>query len=216
MTGKQISRRNFLKLGCLSAAALSLTACGVAAGATALAPDPPPVSLAASRYGEDNMNKRVLITYATHAGANEDAAVEIGKVLGARGFAADVTPVLDQPPVGNYQYVVIGSPVYGSKLREEMLDFVGANQAALQRLPVAFYSVCLGGLSNDPATLHERLMVFDPLRQYASPVAEVLFPGRVNRRSATLFLPGWLARFFPTLDFTRPDRVRAWTQTLFA
>lgn len=61
------------------------------------------------------MNKRILVTYATHTGSTVDVAAAIGETLGARGFAVDVRPVKENPSVDGYQAVVMGSAVNGAK-----------------------------------------------------------------------------------------------------
>ena len=161
------------------------------------------------------MNNRVLVAYATYAGSTQEVAVEIGKMLGERGFSVDVIPVLEQPQVDDYQFVLIGSAVYGSRWRSEAVDFVDANQVALRRVLVALFSVCLAGLAKDEATLSKSLAIFDPVRPLVQPAAEVLFAGKVDRRGVSLFLPGWLAQFFPTLDFRDWNQIRSWAQTVF-
>lgn len=210
---KAISRRRFLQIGCISTAALSLVVCGV----TATVPDPPPVVLSPITFGEKGMNECILIAYASFAGSTQEVAVDIGKTLGERGFWVDVVPVLEKPQVGNYQFVLIGSAVYGSRWRSEAIEFVETNQLALNGVPVAFFSVCLGGLANDEATVSKnKAIVYDTVRPWVKPVAEVLFAGKVDRRGASLFLPGWLARFFPTLDLRDWNKIRSWAQTVFA
>lgn len=207
----KISRRRFLKIGCVSTAALGMTACGV----TALVPGPPPIELSSFTFGEKRADNRVLIAFATFAGATQDVAAEIGKTLGARGFAVDAIPILQEPRVEGYQAVLVGSAVYGSKWRSEAIEFVKTNQEALNRVPVVFFSVCLAGLSNDEATLSQRLdIVYGPLRPFVQPAAEVLFAGKVDQHGASLFLPGGLARLFPTLDFRDWNKIRAWAQTV--
>lgn len=163
------------------------------------------------------MDKRILVAYATFAGSTEEVAVEIGKTLETRGFAVDVVPVLEELPVDDYPFVIVGSAVYGSEWRSEAVEFVEANQAALNRVPVAFFSVCFAGLTNDEATLAAHTAtISEPLCPLVEPVDEALFAGRVNRRGVSLFLPDWLARFFPTLDFRKWDKIRAWAATVFA
>ncbi|MBN2004171.1 MAG: flavodoxin [Anaerolineae bacterium] len=161
------------------------------------------------------MNQRILIAYATYAGSTQDVAVEIGKVLGERGHAVDVIPVVENPQVDDYQFVLIGSAVHGSKWLAETLEFVEANQTALKRAPVSLFSVCLSGLAKDEAQLASaRDTIYGPVRACVTPVAEVLFAGKVDRRGVALGLPGWLARFCPTLDFRNWDKIRNWAQTL--
>ena len=161
------------------------------------------------------MDDRILVAYASLAGSTQEVAEDIGKTLGERGFSVDVVPVLDEPRVSDYQHVLIGSGVYGSKWRPEAVAFVEANQAVLSQVPVALFSVCLAGLVKDEATLSERLVIFDPVRPLVNCVDEVLFAGKVDRRGVSLFLPGWLTRFFPTLDFRDWDAIRSWAQTVF-
>ncbi len=213
VSGKKFTRRRFLRIGCLSTAAVGMALCGI----TAVAPDPPPVVLSSATFGEKTMNKRILIAYATYAGSTQEVAVDIGKTLGERGFAVDVIPVLEKPPVDAYDYVLIGSAVHGSKWLAEALEFVEANQADLSRVPVALFSVCLSGLAKDEAQLASaRDTIYGPVRAFVTPVTEVLFAGRINRRGVALGLPGWLARFFPTLDFRNWNKIRSWAQTIFA
>ncbi|MBN1815292.1 MAG: hypothetical protein JXA14_25895 [Anaerolineae bacterium] len=105
--------------------------------------------------------------------------------------------------------------VHGSRWLTEAIDFPESNQAALNRAPVAFFSVCLSGLAKDETALASaRDTVFGPLRDFVAPVAEVLFAGKVDRRGVALGLPRWLARFFPTLDFRNWTKIRGWAQEL--
>jgi menaquinone-dependent protoporphyrinogen oxidase len=199
------------RIGCLSTAAVGLTLCGI----TAAAPEPPPVVLSSTAFGDKQMNQRVLIAYATYAGSTQEVAIEIGKVLGERGFAVDVIPVVENPPVDDYHFVLIGSAVHGSRWLSEAIDFVESNQTVLNRAPVAFFSVCLSGLAKDETALAAaRDTIFGPLRAFVTPVAEVLFAGRVDSRGVALGLPRWLARFFPTLDFRNWDKIRGWAKIL--
>ena len=162
------------------------------------------------------MKNRVLVAYATYAGSTQETAVELGKILGERGFAADVMPVLESPPVEDYQFVLIGSAIHGSRWLSEALEFVEANQSALNHVPVALFSMCLAGLARDEAALaSSRDTFYGPVRALITPVDEVLFAGKVDRRGVALGLPRWLARFFPTLDFRNWNKIRSWAQTVF-
>jgi menaquinone-dependent protoporphyrinogen IX oxidase len=49
--------------------------------------------------------------------------------------------------------VLLGSAVHGSRWLSEALEFVEANQDALNHVPVALFSVCFAGLAKDEAQL---------------------------------------------------------------
>ena len=201
-----ISRRRFLKVGCLTGAAMGLTICG----ASALAPDPPPVQLSSFTYGEVTMNNRVLIAYATYAGSTVEVAAAIGETLGSRGFSVDVKPIQDKPPVDEYQAVLIGSAVHHGNWLPEAIDFVKANQPALNHVPVALFCVHIQNMGNDETSRQRRLAYLNEVRPLLQPIAEGFFAGRFNRRGAKLLLPGWLARLVPNIDLRNWESIRTW------
>jgi menaquinone-dependent protoporphyrinogen oxidase len=207
----KISRRRFLQFSCLSMAGVALTLCGNTGASSELSPIAP----SATAFGDKNINHPILIVYATYAGSTQEVAIEMGKVLGDRGFPVDVIPAVENPQVDGYQFVLIGSAVHGSRWLSEASEFIEANQASLSRIPVAFFSLCLAGLArNETSLASARDTIYSPLRAFITPVDEVLFAGKVDRRGVALGLPGWLARFFPTLDFRDWDKIRGWTRDL--
>src|SRR5574337_1034288 len=76
---KYLSRRDFLKFGCLTGAAAGLAVCGV--GLAVSEPDQQPVDLPSFTYGESTMSTRILIAYASATGSTAEVAAEIGKRL---------------------------------------------------------------------------------------------------------------------------------------
>ena len=205
-----ISRRRFLKIGCLTGAAAGLTLCG----ASALAPDPPPVQLSSYTYGAVAINNRVLVAYATCTGSTVEVAAVIGEMLGARGFSVDVKPVHEKPPVADYQAVLIGSAVQHGHWLPEAIDFVKANRATLQRVPVALFCVHIQNMGNDAASRQKRLAYLNEVRPLVQIVDEGFFAGRFNRRGAALLLPGWLARLVPNIDLRNWESIRGWAANL--
>ncbi len=213
---KKISRRRFLKIGCASGAGLGLTACGL----MALKPTPQPLELEPSSYNMQQSGpggRRLLVAYASFAGATQEIAHALGRTLGSRGFSVDVVPLTQCGSPRGYDFVIIGSGVYGSQWRPEALEFIPTHQDVLKRVPVAFFSACLAGLSKDAGTLSEhKTTVYGPLRKLVAPVDTVLFAGRINALGASLFLPNWIAKAVPTMDFRDWDRIRAWGQQVFS
>jgi len=206
MSAKPVSRRRFLKIGCVTVAAGGLTVCG----AGLATPDPPPIELSSFSYGERTMRNRVLVAYASATGSTIDIAAAIGETLGASGLSMDVKPVQEKPQVDGYQAVLIGSAVHHGNWLPEAIDFVKANQPALNRVPVALFAVHITNVGDDETSQKNRRAYLDAVRPLLQPVAEGFFAGRFDRRGAALLLPGLLARLVPTLDFRNWEKIRAW------
>ena len=156
------------------------------------------------------MNKRVLLTYATCNGATIDVARTIAETLNTNGSAVDVIPIEAEPQVEDYETVLIGSSVQYASWLPQAVDFVKANQEALNRLPVALFCVHIQNLGDDAASRKNRAAYLDKVRPFVQPVAEGYFAGKFDRRGAALLLPGLVARFIPPIDLRKWDKMRAW------
>ncbi len=209
MPRQSLSRRQFLKGVCLTVAGAGLTVCG----ATAAAPDPLPVELKSFTYGKELMNNRILVTYATAAGSTVEVAAAIGETLASHDLAVEVRPVQDEPQIAGYRAVVIGSAVHEGHWLPEALNFVEAHRTALQKVPVMPFCVHIQNLGDDETRRNAREAYLDEVRALIQPAAEGFFAGRFDRRGARLMLPGWIARFVPTLDFRNWKRIHAWAKT---
>jgi len=210
MSAKPISRRRFLKTGCVTVAAAGLTVCGV----SVVTPDPPPIDLLSFTYGEKTANNRILVTYASATGSTVDVAAEIGKTLGAGGFSVDVKPLKEKPQADGYQAVLIGSAVQNGNWLPEAVEFVKTNQQALGHVPAALFCVHIRNLGDDETSRQNRLAYLKEVRPLIESVDEAFFAGRFDRRGATLMLPGLLARFVPPLDFRNWKKIRAWAESI--
>jgi menaquinone-dependent protoporphyrinogen oxidase len=209
---KPISRRSFLKVGCLTTAACGLAVCGVSMAA--------PISESSSMdlptfsYGERTMNNRVLVTYASALGSTAGVAAEIGKTLSARGLHVDVKPMRDNPSLDGYQAVLIGSAVHRGNWLPEAVEFVKSNQQALGRVPVAVFTVHITNLGDDANSRKNRLAFLDEVRPLIQPVEQVFFAGKFDRRGAAMLLPGLVARLIPPMDLRNWKTIRAWVEGL--
>jgi len=209
---KPISRRSFLKVGCLTTAACGLAVCGVSM-ATSI-PDPSSIDLPSFSYGERTLNNRVLVTFASTLGSTAGIAAEIGKTLGARGFCADVRPIRENPSLDGYQAVLVGSAVRHGNWLPEAVEFVKSNQQALRRVPVAVFTAHITNLGNDANSRNNRLAFLNEVRPLLQPVEQVFFAGKLDRRGAAMLLPGWVARLIPPMDFRNWKTIRAWAEGL--
>lgn len=212
MPSKSISRRTFLKAGCITMAAGGLTVCG--ASMAIPAPDEELIELPSLTYGEKNMNKRTLIAYASATGTTVDVAAAIGETLAASGISVDVKPVKEAPPLEGYDAFVIGSAVQHANWLPEAVDFVKDHQRELNGVPVALFCVQIQNLGEDVTSRQNRLAYLDEVRLHLHPVEEAFFAGRFNRRGAALLMPSWLARFVPTIDLRDWKKINAWAADL--
>lgn len=210
---RYLSRRRFIKIGCLSIAALGTTVCGGASLVAALRSDPPPIDFRSFSYGE-RTGTRVLIAYASATGSTVDIAAAIGSTLGECGFSIDVRPLKENPPLDGYQAVVVGGPVHGGHWLPEAVEYVQTNQSDLERLLAALFTVHLGHQGNDVASQKGRQAYLDRVRPLVPAVTEGYFAGRFDQRSVAMGLPAWMARLTPTMDFRDWEAIRAWASNL--
>jgi menaquinone-dependent protoporphyrinogen oxidase len=212
MKNTNLSRREALKIGCLATAAGGLAICGTTAALTGA--EPAPVELASASYGAGARSPRVLVAYASATGSTVEVAAAIGETLGTHGLQVDVRPVREDLLVDAYQAVVIGSAVQYGDWLSEALEFLRRNQEKLAQLPVATFCVHITNLGEDPTSRRNRQAFLDGARRLVNAREEAFFAGRFDRRGAALMLPGWLARFIPTMDRRDWTKIRAWADNL--
>ncbi|NDJ75008.1 MAG: flavodoxin [Chloroflexi bacterium] len=160
------------------------------------------------------MNTRVLVTYATRFGSTSDISDTIAERLRAQGLDVELLPVQDVTALNGFGAVVIGSAVqYGTWL-PEAVEFVTAHQDALNRVPVALFSVHIQNQGKDAASARQRHAYLDAVKPMLQPVDAVFFAGRFNRKGARELMPKWLARFMPPVDSRNWKRIRAWADGL--
>ncbi len=98
------------------------------------------------------MDKRVLVTYATKYGATAEIAEKIGQVILHTGLQTDVLPTDSVSDLAPYKAIVLGSAVYVGQWRKEAVAFLEANEKAMAKMPVWFFSSGPTG-TGDPVQL---------------------------------------------------------------
>jgi len=126
------------------------------------------------------MRNKILIAYASRAGATGEIAGVIGEVLCDRGAAADVRLAKDVTDVSPYRAVVVGSAVYMGRWMSEAVKFVETHRDALSRVPVAYFVVCLTMRDDTEENRRQVAAYLDPVREVVQPVAEGLFAGALD------------------------------------
>jgi menaquinone-dependent protoporphyrinogen oxidase len=83
----------------------------------------------------------ILVVYASRHGATEGIATRIGARLAELGATVDVRRVEDIGPLGDYDAVVLGAPVYDQAWPPEADRFVAEHRDALAARPLWLFSV---------------------------------------------------------------------------
>ena len=209
MTVQPVSRRSFLKKGCLIAGAAGLALCGGGALAATYQPNIEKPSLTVG----DGGGKRILIAYATRAGSTAETAVRMGELLAKRGLQVDVRPVASVTGLGPYSAVVAGSAIRTGAVLPEMLTFLQNNQAAFQQKPLSLFILCMT-LAADTESNRETVGAYlAPVRAVVKPASEGLFAGVMDMNKLKLLERlAIMAMDAPSGDFRRWDQINAWTE----
>jgi menaquinone-dependent protoporphyrinogen oxidase len=200
----QLSRRTFLKTGCLTAAAVGLTMCG---GGALAANYRPAVETPASVFGAKGKEFPILVTYATRAGSTGDTAARIAEVLSQNNHPVDLLPVKDVTDISGYQTVIMGSAVRIGQLLPEAMDFIEAKQVLLQQKSFSVFLLCMT-LENDNDENRAIVSAYlEPVRKLVKPAHEGLFPGVMD-----LSKLGLLDRLMSTVMKVPQGDYRNWNE----
>jgi menaquinone-dependent protoporphyrinogen oxidase len=207
---KQMSRRKFLKTGCIAAAAVGLTMCG---GGALAASYRPAVETPSKVLTSNGSGAPILVTYATRAGSTAETAAHMAEVLSKGNHPIELRPVKEVTDITPYQTVILGSPARIGQPLPEAVSFVEMNQSQLQGRIFSVFLLCMT-LESD--TLENRAAVsayLDPVRSLVKPTHEGLFAGVIN-----LSKLGLLDRLMATTmktpvgDYRNWEAIDAWAQ----
>jgi menaquinone-dependent protoporphyrinogen oxidase len=194
---QNLSRREFLKTTGVALGAAAIACSGAGCTSTHVSQESKTEIVTPSfGYGKDNMNGRILVTYATRTGSTTGVASAIGETLSKRGFTVDVKPVKDNPSLVGYQAIFVGSAVNGANWLPEAVEYVRQNQAALHQLPVALFSVHIMNTGDDEKSLQKRLAYLKDVRPLLQPASEAFFAGMGMDPDTASGLERWIYRTF--------------------
>lgn len=208
----RVSRRDFMALSAGFIAALSLGgAPGVSAGHTA------DMKFPERRYGgEKNMEKKILVAYASRYGSTGGVADAIGTELCSKNVAADVVLIENTGNINSYQGMIIGAPVYMGKWMSEAVDFVKKNRDILSKVPVAYFFVCMTLAQPTKKDRIEVLSYMEPILKAVpeiKPVGIGTFAGALDYNNLSWINKKILkSKGTPEGDFRDWNDIRAWAR----
>lgn len=163
------------------------------------------------------MPARILVAYATRTGSTAEVADAIARRLCQAGFEADVRPVAEVGNLEGYDGAVLGSAIRFAAWLPEMIDFLTAHRDRLAVMPVAFFTMHMLALGDDPGAAVERAKYTARPRSLVEPVEEAFFAGKIDTARLSLFdrLAVRLVKS-PVGDRRDWQRIGDWTDTLAA
>jgi menaquinone-dependent protoporphyrinogen oxidase len=148
---------------------------------------PAPNLISSTCQGTDEMHKTILVADATRTGSTAEVAEAIARGLCDAGLDADVHPVADIDTLNGFDGAVLGSAVRCAAWLPEMLDFLKSRKKVLSTPPVAFFTMYILALGDDPAAKAERTKYTTKARKYVQPIEEIIFEGMVDVSRLSFF-----------------------------
>ncbi len=165
------------------------------------------------------MDTRVLVAYATKYGATAEIAEKIGQVIFQAGLQTDVLPADRVSDLAAYKAMVLGSAVYVGQWRKEAVAFLEANEKAMAKLPVWFFSSGPTG-TGDPVQLMQGWRFPEaqqPIADRIKPRDIAFFHGVLDLSELSLaeklLIKGIKA---PVGDFRDWDAITSWAEAIAA
>ena len=124
------------------------------------------------------MSNKILVTYASRAGATAGVAKAIAETLVENGAEVDLLSMQEVNDLAPYRAVVAGSAVQNRQWLPEAIQFMCTHQTELNQKPFAMFSVCMTLAMRDGEKYRPQVMEWlAPVRALVRPVSEGLFAG---------------------------------------
>jgi menaquinone-dependent protoporphyrinogen oxidase len=209
-----ISRRRFL-IRAGAAVGVGLVACS---GLGVLATVQPAIDCKDLTCAKEKIvTDKILVAYASRAGATGEVAEAIGRVLCDAGASVDVRQVKAVADLSAYRAVVLGSAIYMGSWMSDATKFVDNHRAALSQVPLATFTVSM--LMVDRPEEHQKLITthFTGSEQQPrlQPVSNGIFAGRIDYNKLSFFYRS-IAKMMKAAEQDRRDwpTIRGWAQSV--
>ncbi len=210
----KINRRSFLALvgGTISTVSLgSMPLAGSSHGA--------PMEFPESTCGaKGEMDKKILVAYASKYGSTGGVADAIGRELCNRGATVDVCMLKNVRDLAPYRGAVVGSAIYRGKWLSEAVHFVERYRDVLRQIPVAYFLVCMTLCKPTEENRREALAYLDPVLKsvpQVQPIKIGAFAGALHYSNLSSPMKMIMKlKGAPEGDFRNWDVIREWATSL--
>jgi menaquinone-dependent protoporphyrinogen oxidase len=156
------------------------------------------------------MESRILVTYASKMGGTAEIAQAIAREIRVHGVDVDLLRARDVHTLNSYEFVVVGSAIYGGRWRREAMQLLRRYRKELTMRQVWLFQ---SGLT---VARPERPVDSTPVavRELATEIGAGPpegFAGRLTRDSARGIIPRLIARQATAGDFRDWERIRLWS-----
>lgn len=157
------------------------------------------------------MDKKVLVAYASRAGATAEVAEEVSKTLAAEGLMVDVLPVQKVESLEAYSALVLGSAARIGKLVPETMRFARKFSRQIKGIKVAYFVSCLTMFKDTPETRATVTGYLKSLVKLKEPLDIGLFGGAMIPEK----IPGFWSKVMKNAergDYRDWDKIREWAR----
>ncbi|MBN1375470.1 MAG: flavodoxin domain-containing protein [Dehalococcoidia bacterium] len=163
------------------------------------------------------MENSVVVAYASKHGMTAEIAARIGETLRQAGLQVDILPVKRVKDLKKYGAAVLGSAIYITMWRKDMVKFLNSKEQQLSAMPVWLFSSGPLG-KGDPLELSQGWSLPESLRPLIDrikPRNTALFHGAIDIKKMGI-LEKWVIKNVkaPTGDFRDWEAVTAWANRI--
>lgn len=164
-------------------------------------------------YGDSVTSKgKVLVAYATRAGSTIEVADSIALTIAQQGYWVDLKHIETVDKLEDYSAVIIGSAIRMGNVTPEVKKFVERRKIELEKIPTAYFVVCLTLKDDTPENREKVTEYLAPLRTLVTPFAEGYFAGKMDYsklKRIDRFIAKHVAKA-PEGDFRDWEKIKAW------